>query len=74
MKKFAQMLKENALVRRIVLGLAFATMFLCFVLCIVCLMNLCESAYWLIGAIACCMLCGSLGGIVFHLGVIEEGE
>jgi hypothetical protein len=73
-KKFAEMLKENSLVRRIVVGLAFSAMFLCFVLCIWCFINLSESAYWLIGVSACGLLTGSLGGIAFHLAVIEEEE
>ena len=74
MKEFIKMLLGNALGRRIVMGLAFAAMCLCFVLCIWCFINLSESAYWLIGVIASGLLAGSFGGIAFHLGVIEEGE
>lgn len=74
MKKFSKMLKENALVRRILTGLAFSTTCLCVVLCIHCVIMLTESAYWMIGAIACGMLAGSFGGIVFHMCTIEEGE
>ena len=72
MKKINKLLEENALMRRIVLGLVFAAMMLCFVLCIVFLIWMAESIYWLIGMIGCGMLAGAFGGILFHLAMLEE--
>ena len=72
MEKINKLLEENALMRRIVLGLAFAAICLCFVLCIVCLFRLERSISWLFGTIVCGMLAGAFGGILFHLTMLEE--
>ena len=74
MKKINKLLEENALMRRIVLGLAFAAMMLCFVLCIAYFIWMAKAIYWMIGVIVCGMLAGAFGGILFHLAMLEENS
>ena len=74
MEKINKMLKEKPLVRRIMLGIMFAAMCICFVLCITFLIWSARSVWWLFGVFICGLLAGAFGGMLFHLALMEEED